>query len=269
MSINNAPVHWPERYHQLLASAGLNTQTVLSTALKSQKPGHHAVLSLGQCLREPWQLLQQVQANYTKVTDKRSLRTHVSVMHLDLVQSVIAPLVLRLFLYGKAPLPEVDHVFLGPVKNGRVMARWFQETSDEQVGVGEFIARLALQLNNWYPVFRKELGISPGAYWSSTGLALGAPFSAVWNTVDPGSVCALAQEWLMQFTCEASRFIEWVPAESAGQRCAIPQRRGCCLKYLLPKGHYCGTCGVYKKNRLAGISQPERNSKPEQWQPAQ
>lgn len=278
---NPPPKTWPERYRELLAAADLNADTVLGKALlASQNLEYPAAkslpalssstsLSLRQCLNNPELLQRQVQADYANVTDKRTLLTYLSVIHLDLVQTIIAPLILRLFLHGQAPLPDVDRVFLGPAKDGAVMSRWFQSTSNKQVGFTEFVQGLAKQLSGWYLVFRHKLGISPGAYWSNTGLALGAPFTAVWNTANAEGVCTLAQEWLAQFPCDAHRFIEWLPAGSGDQRCAIPQRRGCCLKFQLPAGSYCGTCGVYRKARLAELNRPSQTSVPGQWQSEQ
>lgn len=273
---NPPPKTWPERYRELLASADLNAESVLSKALLASQDLECPValsppifLSLGQCLNNPELLQQQVQADYANVTDKRTLLTYLSVTHLDLVYAIIAPLILRLFLHGQAPLPDVDRLFLGPAENGKVMSRWFQAASGKQVGVTEFSQGLAQQLSDWYLVFRHKLGISPGAYWSNTGLALSAPFSAVWNTASSEAVCALAQEWLAQFACDAQRFIEWLPTGSNGQRYAIPQRRGCCLKYQLPEGDYCGTCGVYRKARLADLNRPSQTSAPDQWRSEQ
>ena len=84
--------------------------------------------------------------------------------------------------------------------------------------VGEITAQ-------WYPVFRRQLGVSPGAYWSSIGLGLGAPFSAVWNLAEPHALCQLAQGWLEQFQNDANRFIDWIPAvfgEQASPMAARP-----------------------------------------------
>jgi hypothetical protein len=267
--ITHTMANWPGRYQQLLADSGLNAETVLGKALESKAPQTTAVLSLNQCLNTPSLLQQQMQADYPGVTGQRSLRTYLSVTHLDLMLYAVAPLILRLFRYGQAPLPAPHRLLLGPASGGRVTSRWFHDGSGEQVGVAEFVPALAQQLNDWYPVFRHQLNVSPGAYWSTTGLALSAPFSLVWNTVSPEALCAMAQEWLAQFNCDAQRFLEWIPAGPASQQHAIPQRRGCCLKYQLPDGGYCGTCGVYRKARLAEINRPSPSSKPGQWQPEQ
>lgn len=269
MAMPDNKQNWPNRYRQLLANSDLCADTVLSKALAPQPVERPALFSLSQCLNKPELLLQQVRADYADVTDKRSLLTCLSVSHLDLVQSIIAPLTLRLFLHGQAPLPDNDRIFFGPVQGGKVMSRWFQTASDKQVGIAEFTEQLAHQLSDWYLVFRHKLGVSPGAYWSNTGLALGAPFTAVWNTADPDSVCALAQEWLAQFACDAHQFIEWISTGAGDRAGAVPQRRGCCLKFQLPKGGYCGTCGVYRKARLAELNRPFPCSEPEQWQPPQ
>jgi hypothetical protein len=267
--ITHTAANWPERYQQLLAGSGLSAEAVLSKALVSKTPHATAVLTLQQCLSTPPLFQQQLQDDYPGVTDQRSLRAHLSVSHLDLMLYAIAPLILRLFLHGQAPLPTPNHLLLSPASGNRVTFRWFHNGVGKQVGVAEFVQAMAQQLKDWYPVFRHQLNVSPGAYWSTTGLALSAPFSLVWNTVNPVAVCALAQEWLAQFDCDARRFLEWIPAGPVSQQHAIPQRRGCCLKYQLPDGGYCGTCGVYRKARLAEINRPSPSSKPGQWQPEQ
>lgn len=260
---------WPGRYQQLLANSGLSAETLLNEALAPKAPQTAAVLSLEQCLDTPLLLQQQLQADYSGITDQRSLRTHLSVTHLDLMLYAVAPLTLQLFLYGEAPLPDTSRLFLGPPEDGQVMFRWFHDGAGKRVGVAEFVQALTQQMKDWYPIFRHQWKVSPGAYWSTTGLALSAPFSLVWNRGGTKAVCVLAQEWLAQFDCDAHRFLEWIPAGPAGQQYAIPQRRGCCLKYQLPDGGYCGTCGVYKKARLAEINPPSLNSEPGQWQPEQ
>lgn len=267
--ITQTIANWPARYQQLLADSGLSAEAVLSKALEAKVPPTDAVLSLEQCLNTPALLQQQLQADYPGVIDQRSLRTHLSVTHLDLMLYAVSPLILRLFLHGQAPLPDTNHLFLSTAKEGQVMFRWFHEGAGKPVGVAEFVQAMAQQMKDWYPIFRHQLKVSPGAYWSTTGLALSAPFSLVWNTVSPPAVCALAQQWLAQFNCDARRFLEWIPAGPASQQYAIPQRRGCCLKYQLPDGGYCGTCGVYRKARLAEINRPSQSSKPGQWQPEQ
>lgn len=264
-----APDHrvrnWPARYEQLLASSGLKPGPVISGALPPHDQEHTALLSLAQCLEQPDLLKQQLRRDHADANDARFLRAYLSVVQQDLALSVIAPLVLVLFRDGRAPLPDTEQVLLGPGKKNGPLARWFHTASAPALGVDAFIQGLSEQVSEWYPVFRQALGVSPGAYWSSIGLGLGAPFSAVWNRVEAESVCSLAQVWLTRFECDANRFIDWLPAEFGGQSCAIPQRKGCCLKYLLPDGGYCGTCGVYRKARLAGLR--SRCPAPGQWQP--
>lgn len=270
---------WREHYRRLLAGSDLNTDTVLSQALaltgssrQAQWPsasGQTVPMSLAQCLAEPERLRHQLRKDHPETSDARLMRAHVSVVQQDLALSVIAPLTLRLFRDGEAPVLNENEVFLGPATGAIASSRWLHRPTGPSLGVADFVNDLADQFNAWYPVFRKALGVSPGAFWSSIGLGLGAPFSAVWNQADARSVCALAQAWLDNFDCDGSRFVGWIPATFNGQTRAIPQRKGCCLKYLLPEGGYCGTCGVHRKARLAELNRPAQHLSPGQWQPGQ
>ncbi|MCK2149346.1 MULTISPECIES: (2Fe-2S)-binding protein [Marinobacter] len=278
---------WRERYRQLLSDSDLNADTVLSQALaltgssrqaqSLSASGRTVPLSLAQCLTQPERLRHQLRLDHPETSDARLMRAHVSVVQQDLALSVIAPLTLRLFRDGEAPLPNEDEVFLGQSTRTMANSRWFHTPTGPSLGVEDFVEHLAGQVNAWYPVFRKALGVSPGAFWSSIGLGLGAPFSAVWNQAEAQSVCALAQAWLDNFECDSSRFVGWIPATLNGQTRAIPQRKGCCLKYLLPEGGYCGTCGVHRKARLAELNRldldpsprPRPSQSPGQWLPGQ
>ncbi|GHD54244.1 FhuF 2Fe-2S C-terminal domain-containing protein [Marinobacter persicus] len=249
-----AQYSWAERYQRLLQADGLDRETVLGGALQRTSIERRGLFSLAQCLAQPELLVQQIQTDYPDATTGQSLRTYASVLQQDLALSVIAPLALRLFRYHEAPVAEPTRIFLAPLEqSGQTTNRWFQIPDQPAVDETTFIRSMAQQTRQWYPVFRQEWKVSPGAYWSSVGLGLGAPFSAVWNLAQPAAVCELAQQWLEQFNNEANRFIDWIPAVFAEQETAIPQRKGCCLKYRLPEGGYCGTCGVYRKERLARL----------------
>ena len=275
---------WRECYRQLLASEGHTADTVLGQALtlkESSRPkpppsdtNRPTPLSLAQCLAHPQRLLRQLEKDHPECSGARLMRAQVSVLQQDLALSVIAPLTLKLFRDGEAPLPNELEVFLGPASGAMATSRWYHAPTGPLLGVDDFVHQLAGQVNAWYPVFRQALGVSPGAFWSSIGLGLGAPFSAVWNLAEAQSVCALAQAWLDNVDCDSNRFLDWIPATLNGQTCAIPQRKGCCLKYLLPEGGYCGTCGVYRKARLAELNRPAPGSVPPsqapgQWPPGQ
>lgn len=246
---------WHSAYRTLLAAHDLDAGEVLSEALQPAPDPQPALFSLAQMLEAPTLLDEQLNratgAKPTHSSQQRLRTATISVLHQDLALRIVAPLVLRLFRDGITPALDPNRVFLTHVTQGSPDSRWQHATDPEvSLSMAEFVAQLARQMSDWYPVFRQHYSVSPGAYWSSVGLALGAPFSAVWNRVDPGALCTLATAWLRQFTCDANRFIDWIPARFDNQPCALPQRRGCCLKYLLPDGGYCGTCGIYRKERM-------------------
>ncbi|MGM0774721.1 MAG: (2Fe-2S)-binding protein [Pseudomonadota bacterium] len=259
---------WAEQYTGLLESVGLSPESVLTQAIQPSSDERSGLFSLAHCLEYPALLIDQIHTDYPHATDARSVRARVSVLQQDLALNVIALLTLRLFRDGQAPLPNPRHIFLAPVEQEEAAtSRWFQAPGGPTVDEESFVESLGRQTRDWYPVFRHNLGVSPGAYWSSIGLGLGAPFSAVWNRAEPAAVCELAQRWLAEFSNEANQFIDWIPAVFDRQTTAIPQRKGCCLKYLLPGGGYCGTCGIYRKERLAAFRHQQPNPGPDQWQP--
>lgn len=262
-----SPEDWPVRYRQLLATAGLDRSTVLAgipTTCAPEQP--QEPLSLAQCLEQPDLLRQRLVQDYPDASQGRRLRARLSLVQQDLALSVIGPLTLQLFCHGQASLPDPHRIFLGPTQAGGPVSRWFQASTGAPRNVSGFVEAMTELVNAWYPVFRQELGVSPGAYWSSMGLGLGAPFSAVWDKAGAREVCAMARQWLETFACDAGRFIDWIPVRFQDRLCAIPQRRGCCLNYLLPDGGYCGTCGVYRKTRMADLSPPHPSQEPGQPQ---
>lgn len=259
---------WAREYGNLLNQAGLDRKSVLNGALQPSGGARRGLFSLAQCLEQPSLLLTQVSMDYPDSTGSRAIRALLSVLQQDLALSVVAPLALRLFRDGRAPLPDANRIFLAPVdEHKQITSRWFQVPGGDPMAEEAFVRSAGEITAQWYPVFRRQLGVSPGAYWSSIGLGLGAPFSAVWNQAQPEALCRLAQGWLKQFENDANQFIDWIPAVFGGQTTAIPQRKGCCLKYLLPEGGYCGTCGVHRKERLAALMPQERTTTPGQWQP--
>ncbi|NWO07816.1 MAG: (2Fe-2S)-binding protein [Alteromonadaceae bacterium] len=261
---------WAQRYGELLQASELDRETVLAGALQAASQERRGLFSLAQCLETPELLASQIQADYPGAGNQRDVRTYASVLQQDLALNVIAPLTLRLFRHEQAPLPDPTRIFLGPTDQpGQTTSRWFLTPGQQPVNEADFIEGMADYTRQWYPVFRQQLGVSPGAYWSNVGLGLGAPFSVVWNLAEPAALCELAQQWLEQFNNEADRFIDWIPAVFGEQETALPQRKGCCLKYRLPGGKYCGTCGVYRKERLRSLSQQNQNPAPGQWQPGQ
>jgi hypothetical protein len=260
---------WAEEYSRLLSQSGLDREAVLAGAMQPTASARSGLFSLAQCLEQPALLLRQIEVDYPNNGGARALRAFLSVLQQDLALSVIAPLTLRLFRDGCAPVPDANQIFLAPAdEKAQTASRWFQAPGAKDVDEATFVRSAGRMTDEWYPVFRRELGVSPGAYWSSIGLGLGAPFSAVWNLTKPEPLCRLAQSWLSQFENDANHFIDWIPAVFGEQATAIPQRKGCCLKYLLPEGGYCGTCGVYRKERLAALTPQSQTTRPGQWQPA-
>ncbi|TYC59307.1 hypothetical protein FMN52_07315 [Marinobacter sp. BW6] len=265
---NPAVGPWAREYSLLLSQSGLDGESVVNEALQASADARPGLFSLAQCLEQPSLLARQVATDYPDSAGPRALRAFLSVLQQDLALSVIAPLTLRLFRDGQTPLPDANRIFLAPAnKQTQAASRWFQVPGGDQVDEETFVRSAGEMTVEWYPVFRRQLGVSPGAYWSSMGLGLGAPFSAVWNRAEPQALCQLAQGWLEQFQNDAHHFIDWIPAVFGKQAAALPQRKGCCLKYLLPEGGYCGTCGVHRKERLAALMSQERTTTPGQWQP--
>lgn len=233
-------------------SAGVSEQDIRQSYTLT---GHTTLpanaLTLAECLEEPERLAREVDQPIPGIGQKKQRRIRVSVLHQSLALEVIAPLTMRLFLEGITRLPSAAEIILVP---GDGSPTWSWLETAPMADTDAFVEAMSAQVQGWYPVFRKSHGVSPGAYWSSVGLGLGMPFSSLYNVAPPDRLCALATKWLARFDCEANRFIDWIPAVFNGQTMAIPQRRGCCLKYLLPDGGYCGTCGVYRKERIARLS---------------
>lgn len=242
---------WLADYHHLAASEGIKPSALLKSDTLSDIHSQSTLFSLAQLLESPGLIWQTIQNNCPDADHPRIRKARVSVLQQDLALQIIWPLVIRLFRDGHTIALNPDQVFLCWNDNDLT---WFHlANSSEPLETHAFIHGLSKQLQNWYPIFRHELGVSPGAYWSSFGLALGAPYSMIWNQVNPEALCKQANHWLAQFNCEANNHIDWIPAEFSQHMCAIPQRRGCCLKYLLPEEGYCGTCGVHRKERMAQI----------------
>lgn len=242
---------WAGRYRQLLNLAGTDGNSIKAYRDSLNIPsegGADSRTSLDDCLHRPEVLRSALHRSAGPGADFRELRIHASVLQQKLALYVIAPLTLGLFLDGESPLPDPEHIYLEPIGH---TGGWSWGASGLPLGMDEFPRQVAVQVNAWYPFFREEFGVSPGAYWSSVGLGLCAPFSALYDKAPPDRLCAEATQWLNRFDCAARNFIDWIPVTRDRLPCAIPQRRGCCLKFQLPEGSYCGTCGVYRKQRLA------------------
>ena len=269
---------WVRQYEFVLRQSGLDRHKVVCNALSesenspsamADRSQHEGLFSLADCLAKPSLLINQVRRDYMDAEGPAMIRARISVLQQDLALSVIAPLTLRLFRDQKTAIPDPNSIFLAPLPAHKALditqPRWFQIPGGELLNATDYQRVLGKMTSDWYPIFRHQMGLSPGAYWSSVGLGLGAPFSAVWNLAEPNALCALAQRWLEAFSCSAAAFIDWIPAVFGDQATAIPQRKGCCLKYLLPDGGYCGTCGVHRKHRLSSLkaqNQPAQGRSP-------
>lgn len=239
-------------YHTLIESSGLSVDELMAeTAATPAAPVMKTGPSLTQCLKDPYQLLHRMDA--LKPTLHKDIRVPASVLHQNLSLSIIAPHVTRALITGQGTLPDPDHIFLGDPADG---LQWCECGGNQKsLPLATWITSLAALVESWYGLFRLVLGVSTGAFWSSTGLALSAPFSRLYDRAPQQPLCDQANAWLNEFPCQARRFIDWVPAvldtPEGTLRCAIPQRRGCCQKYRLPEGEYCGTCGIYREDRLS------------------
>ena len=205
---------WRDVYHQRLKEDGLDPELILTQALsyRETQGNQSNLFSLAQCLEAPELLIQQVGKDYSDTCIPKHQRAYLSVIHQDLALSVIAPLALQLFRDGNVLLPNPSQIFMAPLEHeGQTHSRWFSVAGQTEVDEQGFIACMGELTTNWYPVFRRTLGVSPGSYWSSTGLGLGAPFSAVWNLAQPKPTCHLAQRWLNAFENDANRFADWIP----------------------------------------------------------
>ncbi|MBJ6138994.1 (2Fe-2S)-binding protein [Marinobacter litoralis] len=243
--------HWLADYHHLAASRGLKPCALLKSDPLPDIHPDSRLFSLARLLESPELIWRVIRDNYPDADHPRIQKARVSVLQQNLALQIIWPLVLQLFRDGNSIALNPSKVFLG--WKDKDLSWLHLNDTPEPLETKAFIHRLSEQLQNWYPIFRQQLGVSPGAYWSSVGLALGAPYSMIWNQVNPDALCKQANHWLAQFNCEANKHIDWIPAEFSQHMCAIPQRRGCCLKYMLPEEGYCGTCGVHRKERMAQI----------------
>lgn len=241
--------HWLTDYQSLLLESGLDQDELADRArLPAALP---AGPSLGQCLADPWRF----RAGFGNGLDEQGLRVRASVLHQALALTILAPVATRFLLTGEAHLPDDDSIWLAPDPSHDPMP-WHAERSQPRATLqdpDEFFSVMAARSRAWYPVFRGALGVSPGAYWSSMGLGFCAPLTAMYDRLEPARLCDQATRWLAEFDCDARRYIDWMPARFGDNTCAIPQRRGCCLKFKLPDGGYCGTCGIYRRERLRAL----------------
>ncbi|WP_166268768.1 (2Fe-2S)-binding protein [Marinobacter caseinilyticus] len=239
---------WALRYRRLLEQARITPASLLSHDTSTARARPQDCVRLADCLLNPDRLRARLSQQAGQGVSSRQLRARASVLHQTLALNVIAPLTLRLFLEGQAPVPDSRSIWLSP--SAEDTDQWYWEAAATTAGFAGFASAIARLVKTWYPLFGQDLGVTPGAFWSSVGLGLCAPFSALYASAPPQTLCREATDWLNSVDCDARRFIDWIPTELDGRGCALPQRRGCCMKYLLPGGGYCGTCGIYRKQRM-------------------
>ncbi|MDX1636143.1 MAG: (2Fe-2S)-binding protein [Marinobacter sp.] len=241
---------WLATYQGLLADAGVSPSDLAPQASLpvSESDGP----SLAQCLARP----DRVRSDFGAGLSEQGLRVRASVMQQSLALSVLTPVVLRFLLTGASHLPGDDALRLvaNPDDSLDLWACDQPRPSASLHTLDQLFDTLAGRARAWYPVFRKGLGVSPGAYWSSIGLGFCAPFSMLYDRSEPDRLCQQASLWLDSFDCDARRYIEWIPAMREQGLCAIPQRRGCCLKFKLPERGYCGTCSIHRRERMSALA---------------
>lgn len=234
------------RYDHLLQLAGRSRES-LRRGLTTQPhtPGSQHI-TLRTILQYPERFTALLQPVATQ--RQADVRTLASVLQQNLALQVIGPLTLTLFLDRHTVLPPPDDIWLD---TSTPSGQWHYRTDrGERVDEASYVEAMPTRLNDWYRVFRKQLGVSAGAYWSSAALALCAAYTPLYDCAPPQPLCDEATHWLARFDCDAHRFVTWLQVNLGGGPRAIPQRRGCCQKYRLPDGGYCGTCGIYRKDRL-------------------
>lgn len=254
-----------ERYLALVAQAKADVTAIQRHTLSSEPHSEADGLTLAECIANPDCLRTAISTRTGVDTDDRSFRAHASVLQQSLALDIIAPLTIQLFTTGKAPIPDSRFIQLRPDFDNLEANNWhWIEDRETLAGIDEYAAGVAAEVNAWFPMFRQQLGVAPGAYWSSIGLGLSAPFSTLYDRAPATQLCGEARDWLNSIDCDARRYIDWIAVSLNQQHCAIPQRRGCCLAFKLPGGGYCGTCGIYRKQRMA----VKRTSRPKSKNPS-
>ncbi|SFM13789.1 (2Fe-2S)-binding protein [Marinobacter zhejiangensis] len=233
-------------YPELLALAGKTPEQLLATLPARAAAPSEGAIFLADVLDNPEWFARQLEVPAEARQVER--RVLASVIHQNLALDILGPLTTTLFLTGESDLPDPRELWFDP---NQASGRWHRCGGGPKVSASTYIRQVTTLVNQWYPTFRTALGVSAGAYWSSSGLGLCAPYSALYDCAPPESLCDEASRWLSRFDCDARRFINWIPFNAGPTPCAIPQRRGCCQKYRLPDGGYCGTCGIYRKQRMA------------------
>ncbi len=245
-------VEWQQRYRRLLEAADMQAVEFKGAAAPrvTGADDRAGSLSLAEGLRDPARIRRWLD-EHRRPGSPREKRAAAAVLQQDLSLQMLAPLTIRLLLEGRTALPGPEDLVL---LDTDAPYCWVWNGVGPVVDTAAFIPAISARLLSWYPVFRSALRVAPGAYWSSAGLALSAPFSALYNRAPPEWLCREASDWLARFPCPASRYIDWIPARLADNRCALPQRRGCCLRFATPAAEYCGTCGIYRKERMQALA---------------
>ncbi|PAV25244.1 hypothetical protein CF392_11960, partial [Tamilnaduibacter salinus] len=106
------------------------------------------------------------------------------------------------------------------------------------------LATLTQWLEIMEHLFRGHWQVSKSGFWSSAALATARPYSLLFMQVPGHEWRPQAERWLERMPSPIARYLSWEDVERHGTTLTIPRRKGCCLKFQLPDGKLCGTCGI-------------------------
>lgn len=108
----------------------------------------------------------------------------------------------------------------------------------------EALESLGYWLDTMQQLFRGHWQVSKSGFWSSAALATARPYSLLFMQVPGHQWRSQAERWLQLMPAPIARYLNWEDIERQGTTLTIPRRKGCCLKFRLPDGKLCGTCGI-------------------------
>ncbi len=208
-------------------------------------------------LAQDSQTLRQWLDRETQAQGAPDVRVSASQVFKRLCLDVLYTLILQSLLEQKLPPLTPALLFARwSEQKGMVDLAYAQDLADGAAagGLGEqsqsFIASFNQLMNDLHGLFHTELRVSNGSYWSSGALALVRPWSQLLKRVSDSDSEPLAQAataYLDQFEPRLRRFMDWeLTGQGDGSQVWRPRRHGCCLKYRLPEGSLCGTCGRHR-----------------------